>query len=74
MSGLFLAAIGAVNIDKVLGFVVLISSIIVAASLWHHDAYLAIMVGVGQLHGHLQHHAHGAGEEGGHLVAHKKVL
>jgi|GEM_PF-6187128 len=74
MSGLFLAAIGAVTVERAIGVIVLLASIIVAANLWHHDIYLSLMVGLGQLHGHLQHHAHGAGQEGGHIAAHKSVL
>ena len=74
MTSLIFGAISAMNIEKLIGLVVLLSSVAVAISVWGHgDIPLAIMVFLGQVHGHIQHHAHSAGEEAGHLAAHKAI-
>lgn len=68
MFGLFLSAI---TLEKLIGLAVLLSALVVAYTTLAHSIPLALMIGLGQLHGHIQHHAHSAGEEGGHLAVHK---
>ncbi len=68
MFGMLLAGI---TLEKFIGIAVLISALVVAWSTLAHSVPLALMIGLGQLHGHIQHHSHGAGEEGSHLAVHK---
>ena len=74
MIQLIIGLVAAINIEKLIGLVVLLASGTVAVSVWlHGDIPLAIMVALGQVHGHIQHNAHTAAEETGHVVVHRAI-
>jgi len=74
MTSLIIGLVAAINVEKLIGLIVLLASVAVAASVWlHGDIPLAIMVALGQIHGHIQHHAHSAAEEAGHVVVHRAI-
>ena len=74
MTSVIINTIAAMNVEKLIGLIVLLASVAVATSVWlHGDIPLAVMVALGQVHGHIQHHAHSAAEEAGHVVVHRVI-